>query len=419
MSQQSLVEGSGALGIVVARQPITDREGRVVGFELLYRPQHAAHVDEVVSGEQMTATVVLGALAIGVLTLVGDKLMYCNADREVLIGNAPVSLPPERTVIEVLESVEIDDEIVAGCRALVASGYRLALDDFVWSEGAERLLELASVVKVDFLATTRDEIRVLVERCRAFGVQMLAEKVETAEDVSWAMDHGFDLFQGYAIERPQLVRSRGVVPARPVNLQLALTLLDTDLDLVRTEEVLRGEPGLVAQVLTLASVGAAQGLRRHPRSLREALILLGTRKIREWAALTLLTREQDGSPDAVGTAMVRARMVELLAPARGIAAPQVAFTAGLLSALDLVLGMPLDQLGHDVDLDPALVDAAFWRRGALGALIDEVDRYQCHLSRGSTPASAQEGASPAGFDATAAIAFAWAVPYLSSLDVAS
>ena len=165
---------------------------------------------------------------------------------------------------------------------------------------------------IDVLAASDGHITgsELVERCRAFGVQMLAEKVETADDVSWAMDQGFDLFQGYAIERPQLVRSRGVVPARPVNLELALTLLDSDLDLVQTEEVLRGEPALVAQVLTMASVGADQGLRRHPRSLREALILLGTRKIREWAALTLLTREQDGSPDAVGTAMVRARSGE-------------------------------------------------------------------------------------------------------------
>ena len=86
---------------------------------------------------------------------------------------------PARTVIEVLETVDLDDEAVQGCRELVEAGFlRLALDDFVWVAGSERVLELASIVKVDFLTTSRSDVLGPLERCRPFDVLMLAEKVE-------------------------------------------------------------------------------------------------------------------------------------------------------------------------------------------------------------------------------------------------
>ena len=34
--------------------------------------------------------------------LVGDKVIFCNAERGVLTGETPVTLPAQRTVIEVL-----------------------------------------------------------------------------------------------------------------------------------------------------------------------------------------------------------------------------------------------------------------------------------------------------------------------------
>ena len=89
--------------VAVGRQPIVDRDGEVVGYELLYRSTTPG--SPLPSGEQMTAEVVLGALTIGVSQLVGDKVIFCNAERGVLTGETPVTLPAQRTVIEVLETV--------------------------------------------------------------------------------------------------------------------------------------------------------------------------------------------------------------------------------------------------------------------------------------------------------------------------
>jgi EAL and modified HD-GYP domain-containing signal transduction protein len=395
--------------VVVARQPITDRQGTVVAFELLYRP--GRWDPPAATGDDMTAQVLLGALSIGVDRLVGHRWIFCNAERGVLLGETPVALPPERTVVEVLETVAIDDEIVAGCRRLREAGFTIALDDFVWREGAERLLELARVVKVDFLAVPEDELPALVARCREYDVLLLAEKVETAEQMELARSLGFDLFQGYAIERPALVHGHTVGTSQASQVQLAVTLLSEDLDFEEVEEVLRREPGLVVQLLHLASIGSRGGLRGQVRTVREAMVLLGTTRIRQWVALTILGSQPSGRPDALAAALVRARMCELLAGRRRLDTPDFAFTAALLSALDLLLGICLTELATSVDVDETLKAAAFRQSGPVGELVAEVVAYQRHLARGSTAGLAGEE-----LDEIAAEAFAWALPYVAGLE---
>ena len=407
--------GTTASSVAVGRQPIVDRDGHVVGYELLYR---SAHPDTPMpSGEQMTAEVVLGALTIGVGQLVGDKVIFCNAERGVLTGATPVTLPASRTVIEVLETVHVDDESVQGCIDLVERGFRLALDDFVWVDGAERMLELASIVKIDVQAMGRAEAEALAARCAPYDVLLVAEKVETDEEVAWARSVGFDLFQGYAIERPAVVRAQTIPASVVAHVQLAMTLLTEDVDFDEIEAILRREPGLVLQVLQLASIGAGRGLRREVRTVREALVLLGTVRIRQWVALTLLTGRPGAGPDGLATALVRARTCELLAGLRGGIESEFAFTAGLLSTLDLLLGIPIDEVAGMLDVPDALVDAAFRRTTPAGELVDEVAAYQ----RAVPVVPGDEVPEHVGrdIDDAAARAFAWAMPYVNGINASA
>jgi EAL and modified HD-GYP domain-containing signal transduction protein len=392
--------------VAVGRQAVIDRDRRVVGYELLYRSVDADR--PLPSGDQMTADVVLSALTIGVGQLVGDKMVFCNAERGVLTGQTPVTLPSHRTVIEVLETVAVDDEIVAGCAALVAEGYTLALDDFVWVEGAERLLDLASIVKLDVRSSTREEIEALARRCAEYDVRLLAEKLETPDELAWAMDAGFDLFQGYTIERPQVVHASALPPSVASHVQLAAAMLTEDVDFDEIERVLRHEPGLVLQVLQLASAGAARGLRREVQTVREALVLLGTVRIRQWVALTLLSGRPGAGTDGLATALVRARTCELLAESRRLGDPEFAFTAGLMSALDLLLGVPLDEVAETFDLPAPVVAAAFRHEGPVGALVAEVTAYQQAVAR------AVSDLPPSDLDTAASAAFGWAMPFVST-----
>lgn len=81
--------------------------------------------------------------------------------REFLVREFATILPKDRVVLEIFETIEPDDLVIAACARLKHAGYLLALDDFQEAPGWEPLVALANFIKVDFIATPADrpEIR--------------------------------------------------------------------------------------------------------------------------------------------------------------------------------------------------------------------------------------------------------------------
>jgi c-di-GMP-related signal transduction protein len=121
----------------------------VVAYELLFRGSW----DAVEAGRfdtYATSHVIVNAFTeFGIGEVAGDRPCFINLTHEFLVGELTLPFGPEQVVLEVLETVAVDDEVIAGITALVEAGYRIALDDFVWGSGHERLLPVASYVKPD------------------------------------------------------------------------------------------------------------------------------------------------------------------------------------------------------------------------------------------------------------------------------
>jgi EAL and modified HD-GYP domain-containing signal transduction protein len=219
-----------ALDVVVGRQPIFDGELSVFGYELLFRTLSGPTAAEAAGalGDQMTADVIFNSVSIGVDRLVGNKKLFCNASRGVLTGVVPVLLPPDQTVIEVVKTVVPHEDVLAGCRRLRKEGFALAIDDVRRCADVERFMELASIVKVDIQVTDPEELPALVEQCRRYDVSLVAEKVESTDELERCRALGFDYFQGYLLARPSEVPGRALDPGRVAQLRLAAHLLDRE-----------------------------------------------------------------------------------------------------------------------------------------------------------------------------------------------
>ncbi|HEY8300410.1 MAG TPA: EAL domain-containing protein [Jatrophihabitans sp.] len=399
--------------VVVGRQGIYDAAGRVVGYELLFRG--IADPAAIVTGDQMTAEVVFGAVAVGFDQLVADRDAFCNADRGVLLGEMPLNLPPERTVVEVLETVQLDREVLDGCRALAAEGYRLALDDFVWRPGAEEVLPLASIVKIDVLDTASADLPQLIARCRQYDVRLLAEKIEDPDRLGELEELGFELFQGYALERPSLITARSLEPGLVARLRMAATMLTAEPDLDEVEDIVRADPALALQLIRVASVGRPGETRRAIGTLRQALVLMGSRRVRNWAALLLSrsTAHHGDGHDFVGT-LILARACELLAVRVDPAKSHLAFAAGMLSAMSDELRVAPDDLCHTVSLSPELADAAFRAEGPVGRIVHDARAFH----HGSARAIRRSGVSAETLHTAFATAVTWAAGCSAALDAA-
>jgi c-di-GMP-related signal transduction protein len=351
------------MDVLVARQAIFDRDRRVHGYELLFRSNAGQNEFDGTEGGLATQQVLANSLlVIGLENLVGTKKAFVNFGRGPLLQGWHASLPSGSTVIELLETVEPDAEVLEACRNLREQGYQLALDDFVFRPGCERLLEVADLVKIEVQSIPRPEQQLLVRSSKARGIQTLAEKVETHEEFEWARQSGYDYFQGYFFARPVMVRGQKIPAVKLHCLRLLQEAQRPELDFERLEMLILEDVSLSYQLLRYVN-SPLFALTSTIRSIRQALMFFGETELRKWIVLATLTRTAEDKPsELIRHSLVRARFCESVARLSKTGLEQSAFLTGLFSLLDALIDRPLEETLSQMGLAPEI--AAVLRGGA-------------------------------------------------------
>ena len=368
------------MDVFVARQPIFDRQQRVFGYELLFRSCLTNAYDGT-EGTQATSQVITTSFfSLDMGKILGGKRAFINFNRDLLVGECVSVLPSEIAVVEVLESVEADEQVMAACKHLKERGYLLALDDFVCEERLAPLAEVADIIKVDFLATPEAERRRLVRRYSGRGIKLLAEKVETPEQFRQAYQMGYSYFQGYFFARPVIISGRDIPAFKLHYLQILKEINLPELDYQRLENMIKQEVSLSYKLLRYIN-SAAFGWRGPIESIRQALVLLGESESRKFVSLVALPfLAQDKPEELVVTAVIRARFCESIAPRVGLSNRKAdLFFLGMFSLLDVIMDRPLEEVLAEVGLAPDVREALLEKscgRNPLGWILELVRCYE-------------------------------------------
>jgi len=337
--------------ISVARQPIFDQQMQVYAYELLFRPT-GGEGDEasVKDGDSATSNVIINTFVnIGLDRIVGDHLAFINLTRLFLSNPDLIMLPPEQLVLEVLEDVEPGANLLDGLRNIRERGYRLALDDFVYHERFEPMIELAEIIKIDVLGMEPGEIEELVQKLRRPGMKLLAEKVETFEEYEFLKSLGFDFYQGYFFARPTLVQGRTLSASQVAVLELVAKVNDPQVEVDDLADIIRADVSLSHKMLKFIN-SPVSGLRTEVDSVQQAVVLLGLDTIKNWVTILALANNSNKPSELNVSALIRARTCELLARAAERPRPERFFTVGLFSCLDAMMDQPLEELVRDLPL---------------------------------------------------------------------
>jgi EAL and modified HD-GYP domain-containing signal transduction protein len=395
--------------VCVARQPILDRAGRVYGYELLYRD--GLHASTCPAGDNLASSRVFSdaVLSLGLEKLTGGKPAFVNFTRDLLLSGAARLVRNNTLVIEILETVNIDAEVIAACRALRGQGYSLALDDFVPGSDAEQLIPCVKYVKIDVLQTTPAERAKLAERFRSLGISLVAEKVETREMADAVLANGYRFAQGYYYCRPTTFAAQALPARRLAHLSLFAALNRSDLTVDEVEDLVKHDVSLSYRILRSIN-SAAYSLRREIESIRQALVLLGVDQIRKWAAVwTLAGLNEGGTPETVTVALLRARSCEVLGillanKERG----ELFFLLGLCSLLDAIVGRPMTDLLKEMPLPVGTKDALLGQANQERSVLDAVIAYENGLWDEAASAIGPLGLKEAALPDAYADALKWA-----------
>jgi len=370
------------MDVFVARQPIFDRTRQLYAYELLFRSGDVHNeYDGTDSGSATKQVIANSLLSIGIENVACGKKVFLNFDQGLLLGGLHAMLPRETTVLEILESVEPNDELIAACQDLSDQGYTFALDDFVGEARFEPLTRIAKLIKVDMRTTAKPEQERLLRTYQPRGIAMVAEKVETHEEFEWAMSAGYDYFQGYFFARPAVLRGHQI-PAAKVNcLRLLREMQSADLDFDRLHAIISADLSFSYKLLRYvnSALFARQG---EIHSINHSLAILGEDAIRHWvalAALPVLAKDKPG--ELVTHSLVRARFSERLAQLANIKEHGRGFLMGLFSLLDALMDVPLEEALREAGVGPAISGALLGTAGQSTPLRD-IYMLVCHYEAG-------------------------------------
>ena len=389
--------------IYIGRQPIFNRQLELIAYELLYRASTTRNAAGIVDHDHATTQVVINAfLDFGLEQLIGDKRAFVNLPRSFIMGDNPLPFPHDRVVLEILEGMQVDEAFLNAVRKLRAEGYEIALDDFIYHPDLQPLIGLSKIVKIDFVALSRDEIREHVAALQDFKVELLAEKIETHEDFEFAKELGFHYFQGYFLCKPKIVAGRSLSSNRLAILRLLCELLDPNKKVGELAELVSQDVALSFKLLRSLN-SSLYALPKRIESIHHAIVYLGIQQIKQWASLIVMANIADKPSQLMVMALTRGKMCELMGAVTGERNLASLFTVGMLSLLDALMDNNLENILVELPLTPEVKAAILNREGTMGRILHAVLAYE----RGAWEAIDFPSTEPAKFTELYLQAVAW------------
>ena len=161
--------------VYLGRLPILDNKQNLVAYELLFRSDQQ-NVVTITDNSAASANVIIDTYGqLGIENVIGKRRGFIKVDAKLLLNDAICMLPKKHVVLEILRSVEINDEIIQRCSFLKQKGYQLALSSITHLDAClDRIMPLINVVKVNVTALSQPDLLMLIKKLRRWPVLLLA-----------------------------------------------------------------------------------------------------------------------------------------------------------------------------------------------------------------------------------------------------
>ena len=353
------------MDIFLARQPIFNKNMDVYGYELLYRNNNVKNLCQFFNAKEASLEVIAASfVVIGLTKLTGGKKAFINFTEDLLQEEFATILPKEDLIIEVLEDVEPTKENVEACHNLVKAGYKIALDDFEYKAAYNDLINISSIIKVDFINSSRAACKELINKYKNSKILFLAEKIETQEDFECALAMGYSLFQGYHFCKPVILSAKKVEPFK-INAIELIKLVNEDVpNFKEIAKVIENDVSLSFNLLKLVnSLAFSRGTKI--KSILQAVSLLGEKEIRKWITLVAIEKiSSDKTKELLRLSIIRAKFCELLCHKFSLGNRKAElFLLGLFSLMDAMMDVPKEDVFLELPISEELKEALIKQTG--------------------------------------------------------
>lgn len=350
----------------IGRAPVFDRHMEVLGFQLLIDTIGQDPVDR----PRFLLTRVL--LEIGLDSLIGGRTGFVKLPIESLRDGIHHALPPERMMIEVSGTISrYDEDVLRNARD---DGYRMLAANI---EQVERPDHVVQIVDGASLTFEEDRCEELIDKIIGWNsrAKVLVTGLREPSDVEPTKLAGATWMQGDILRPAERIDEPTILANRLAVLQLLGELERSDITIDDIDRLVSVDVGLSYKMLRMAN-SSYLALERRVERTRDAIVYLGLDTVRSVAALLSLSEATDHSPEVVKISLLRACHAKELFKLTNPALAHAAFTTGLFSNLDLLLGLSINQVLDRIPVSDAIAEALRCETGRLGEGLTVVKAYE-------------------------------------------
>ena len=324
-----------------------------------YIDRETDNFSNVSDGDSATSAVITnGLMLLGIDELTQGKKSFINFTKNLIVDKIPLLFSNEVVVVELLEDIIPDNDFIEVCKDLKNKGYTLALDDFVLDYDYIELIELADIIKVDFMLTSIEERREIIRRYKYLNIKFLAEKVETQEEFEEAKAAGYTYFQGYFFSKPVIIPGKDIKSHTMNYVKILEELNSKTPEYDKISNIIEYDVALTYKLMRLINSPAFY-TNSKITSVNHALVLLGFSEIRKWITIIMMRDLGANKPDEiVKSSLLRAKMGEQIAPAIGLRSRKnELFLVGIFSMIDTLMNRSLFDILSEIPLEIEIVEA--------------------------------------------------------------
>jgi c-di-GMP phosphodiesterase len=346
------------ISVSLARQPVFDVKRRLWGYEL-FCVAGAGDVSSGLTDGGGVAVNLAESTYIGLQQILDrGKKIIVNFSEKGILDNLPYALPAALTVIKVTRSLPLGQSALDSLNTLKSDGYMIAVEWFSNQPGNGGFLDLADIICMDVSSLSKEDLAVEVDRARQNDVMLMADQVEDAALFDACLGLGFNLFRGHFFKAQEQISVRKMSAGEVSRFQIFRFIEQEDPDFDQLAKIIQDDVSISFRLLSYLN-SAAFGFPQKVRSIRQAISLLGWRKIKNWlrvAVLTGMARNKTAADELIFLATQRGMFLETIGIEHDYWGfdPDTLHLLGMFSLLDAILGISMKEIVRYLPLEEKL-----------------------------------------------------------------
>ena len=366
------------MSFLIAKQPIFDKEGRIIAYEVYLRKKGNILEYPKEVPYNRSAYIIVEILTEHGIDRVGEgnKVML-NVSVDALLNRAFENLPPEKLIFELLKPQIQVGEVIIGqalksmsrfkeAGALFASYYELLED-----ERYQKFVEESFFISVDF-PHLKDK---RIEQLKAKGKKIIVTKIETKEQYEEALKLG-NFFEGSYLESPYILKEFEIAPYLKTTLLRLMSMVHNAQSTKEIAEFISYDVGLTAKLLRFVNSAYFSPIQEI-KSVEQACSMLGLKNIKNFIFL-LAMNDYISVENATlwKKSLVRALLAKSIAERIASGLEDAAYLVGLFSLIDEILGVDKISFLKDINMDKLIIDAYTGENKKLRQILDIVSQLE-------------------------------------------